>query len=592
MSRLVRRDCVLWCLHTNRIALSAILSLTLVANGVTQTKSAGAEPFLVGHWKLNGDAKDSSGNGHDGVNHGVDLANGQFSGRGAYIEIPDAPGLRMGQENFTITAAVNIAGQLDDVIGDIVSKFDSNARKGFTLTVNASNGGYNSMSNSRHLFFGTDSAMSGQWMDCGRPGGVSHNSDALTVFEGDLYIGTSDAPTVESWAHVYRYRGGKEWEDCGRLGAAKTRGVYAMCEHNGDLYAATSASHGPQPKTVDVGRVYRYRGGLEWEDIGQPGENYRLNSLASYKGRLYVCGFNIGPDPGHVYVLEDNGQWKAIGEFNGWPHTMAVHDGRLFTAYPQGEVYAYDGNAWENLGNPYVTREECNQIHSLGVYQGELYAGTWPKGKITVWRGGKWVDMGQPGDCTEVIGLTVYNGCFYAGTIPRAEVFRLENNHWASIQRLFNPPGFEPVPVGSRDWARVSDWSRSSSISVYQGKLFASTASCHRTMVEAPLPPAEETRGNVYAYSTGVSASHDRNLGAGWKTISAVRDGKQLRLYVNGELVSSSDKAIETPDVSNEAPLLIGFGPQSHFCGQLRDVKLYSRALSENELPRSAPQNF
>ena len=32
-----------------------------------------AEPGLVGHWKLQGDCRDYSGNGNDGVNHGVDL---------------------------------------------------------------------------------------------------------------------------------------------------------------------------------------------------------------------------------------------------------------------------------------------------------------------------------------------------------------------------------------------------------------------------------------------------------------------------------------------------------------------------------------
>ena len=59
----------------------------------------------------------------------------------------------------------------------------------------------------------------------------SHSSDALTVFEGNLYAGTSDAADVDDWAHVYRYRGGTEWEDCGRLGTAKTRGVYALVVH-------------------------------------------------------------------------------------------------------------------------------------------------------------------------------------------------------------------------------------------------------------------------------------------------------------------------------------------------------------------------
>jgi len=55
------------------------------------------------------------------------------------------------------------------------------------------------------------------------------------------------------------------------------------------------------------------------------------------------------------------------GEFKGWPHAMAVHAGKLYTAYPQGEVYAYDGADWENFGNPFASLDECNQIHSLGV---------------------------------------------------------------------------------------------------------------------------------------------------------------------------------------------------------------------------------
>src|SRR5262249_42216550 len=156
---------------------------------------------------------------------------------------------------------------------------------------------------------------------------------------------------------------------------------------------ATSASHGGQPATIDFGHVYRYTGDKNWEDIGQPGKNFRLNSLASFGGKLYVAGFNIGPDPGHVYVYEGDKNWRECGQFNGWPHTLAVHDGRLFAAYPQGEVYAFDGSTWENLGNPLGTFSECNQIHSMGVYRGELYIGSWPKGKVAVWRDGKWIDL-------------------------------------------------------------------------------------------------------------------------------------------------------------------------------------------------------
>lgn len=55
-----------------------------------------------------------------------------------------------------------------------------------------------------------------------------------------------------------------------------------------------------------------------------------------------------------------------------------------------------------------------------------------------------------------------------------------------------------------------------------------------------------------------------------------------LNLYVNGELVASN--AAETLDVNNDAPLRIGVGPQSYFKGKLREVRLYRRALKDDEV--------
>jgi hypothetical protein len=355
-----------------------------------------------------------------------------------------------------------------------------------------------------------------------------------------------------------------------------------MVVHDGELYAATSASHGGQPPEMNFGRVYRYQGKHKWEDIGQPGENYRLNSLASYKGKLYVTGFNIGPKPGHVYVLDGDHHWKQCGEFKGWPHPLAVHAGKLYTAYPQGEVYAYDGSNWENLGNPFSSLDECSQIHSLGVYQGELYIGSWPKGKVAVRHDNKWIDLGSLGDATEVIGLTTYNGSLYAGTIPRAELFRFDGPRgWSSIRRLFDPAGFQPVPVGSGAKA-VQDWSRASSLTVYQGKLFVSTATCYRTLIDPPQDGG--MRGKVFSFQTGSCVSTDRDLGDGWKHVAAVRRGKELQLFVDGARVASATSDRPSLDMSSDAPLRIGFGPQGYFDGKIRDVRLYDRALSEERI--------
>jgi hypothetical protein len=201
---------------------------------------------------------------------------------------------------------------------------------------------------------------------------------------------------------------------------------------------------------------------------------------------------------------------------------------------------------------------------------------------VAVLRQGKWVDLGQLGDATEVIALTVYNGCLYAGSIPRAEVFRLDrDNRWTSVRRLYDPPGFQPAPVGSGDKS-VQDWTRASGFAVFQGKLFASTATCYRELIDPAV--SDETRGEVYAYAAGEAVSLDRDMQAGWRRVAAVRRGRQLSLYVDGRLAATQQNEGEPLDISNSVPLQIGFGPQAHFTGRIREVRLYNRALRAEEV--------
>jgi hypothetical protein len=552
------------------------LSILMTPNCATWA----ADDGLVAYWKLQGDCRDHSEKQNNGQNHHVDLNTGSFNGSDAYIEVENSKSLRLGEADFSITAEVYTEKDMRGAFGTLVSKFDSSSRRGINLALCSNSSGYNGQSDVRQLFCGLDDGTKGEWTECGHPNEKTHISDSLTVFNGELYAGTTDGPDQKDWAHVYRYQGGKNWEDCGRLGTGHTRGVYAMVVHDGALYAATTASHGAQPPEMDFGHVYRYRGEHNWEDIGQPGENFRLNSLASFKGKLYVCGFNIGPKPGHVYVYEGDKTWKECGEFDGWPHALAVHAGKLYTAYPKGEVFAYDGSNWKSLGNPFGTLDECNQVHSIGEYRGELFVGTWPKGKVAVLHNDKWVDLGRLGDATEVIGLTVFNGSLYAGSIPRAEVFRFDGpEQWFSVRRLFDPPAYQPVPVGSGA-KQVQDWSRASSMTVFQGKLFVSTATCYRTMIDPPQDGG--MRGNVYSFATGSCVSDDHDLGNGWKHVAAVRHGKELKLFVDGEVVASSANTGPPVDLSCEAPLRIGFGPEGYFEGKMREVRVYNRSLSDD----------
>jgi len=75
----------------------------------------------------------------------------------------------------------------------------------------------------------------------------------------------------------------------------------------------------------------------------------------------------------------------------------------------------------------------------------------------------------------------------------------------------------------------------------------------------------------------------DRDIQPGWRRVAAVRRGRTLTLYVDGRLGATMESD-EPLDVSNESPLQIGFGPQAHFAGKIREVRLYNRALGKNEV--------
>src|SRR6476620_2991657 len=197
----------------------------LVLTWLCQVRATCADPGLVGHWKLQGDCRDSSGHGNDGVNHGVDLDHGAFDGAQAYIEIPSSDSLKLGKGDFAICAWVYTEKELDDIVGDVIDKYDPAQRRGITLTVNSSAGGYQSQGTDRHVHFGIDNAQMTEWKDCGHPNPASNYvSNSMTVYKGHLYVGTSEGKDKLDWSHVYRYEGGQQWTDCGHVGEGRTTG--------------------------------------------------------------------------------------------------------------------------------------------------------------------------------------------------------------------------------------------------------------------------------------------------------------------------------------------------------------------------------
>jgi hypothetical protein len=521
--------------------------------------AAAAPGGLIGDWRLRGDARDSSGMGHHGENRGVSFTGqgAKFDGQAAHIEVPDRPALRLGTGDFTISARICTVRDLDDVAGDIASKYDPSTRRGFTFGVKT-NAVTFSQSNDRQLQFGIDSGRAAEWQDCGRPGNCIFVM-GLIAFDGTLYAGTCEAGQDEA-GHVYRYAGGGTWLDCGA--PHRSNAVSSLAVYEGKLYAgATRYNLGgsalqASPNDVPGGRVFRYDGSRKWTDCGRLGDSVAISGMAVYRGRLYAGSLYA---PAGTFRYEGGQRWVSCGTPGGRRvEAMAVYNGGLYgTGYDAGEVYRFDGNRWTTIGR----LPETTQTYGFAVHEGKLYVSTWPNARVFRYDGDdNWVDCGQLGGEKEVMGLAVYNGKMYGGTLPLAEVYRYESGrNWTRTGRLDATPDVK--------------YRRAWSMAVYQGKLFCGT-----------LPS-----GRIYSFEAGRSVTGDRTLAPGWRHVAAVRAGGILKLYVDGKPEARSTP-FETGayDISSSQPLKIGFGGHDYFNGEMRDVRLYARALEDREIGAEA----
>lgn len=541
-----------------------LLSLWLAGPLTTPVVLAGDEG-LIGHWKFSGDANDSSGLGNHGKAIAVDLtASGpggtpggaaRFDGMASYVEVPADPRLGLGTGDFTLAVWAHTEGALDDVLGDLVSKYDPATRRGLNWGLRSGAGTTNSQSNDRNLQFGIDAGTEPAWSDVGRPGNAVYVM-AMAVHDGALYVGTCEAGAGET-GHVYRYDGGSSWVDCGS--PDRSNAVTSLAVHDGKLYAGTgryrlAGSSLPESTNANLGgKVFRYDGEGAWADCGRLTDAEAVGGLVVFRGDLYAsslykpAGFfryrggdswERGPLP------EDGRRVVALGVFNGYLYA---------TSYDSCSVARFDGTNWE----PLAVLEPTGQTYSFEVHRGELFVGTWPNGQVFRFdQGRRWVSAGRLGSELEVMGMAVHNGKLYAGTLPLAEVYRLEGDaRWTRTAQL----DLTPEVRYRRAW----------SMAVFGGRLFCGT-----------LPS-----GRVHALTVGRSVSHDRPLGPGWRHLTAVRRGGRLSLHVDGKTVATSSPSDAAPlDLTNQEPLRIGLGAHDHFRGSLSDLRLYNRALSEREI--------
>lgn len=555
------------------LATACFLCLTVAAGApvnslwAAEPQAAGKAPKLIAHWPLAGDAKDVSGSGlHAQIRGAVDFgAAGPgekprtaagFNGRDAYLEVPLAPALRWGTEDFSISAWVESPEKTDDVPGDILSQYDAARKRGLQLTLKSSAGVATTQANYRQLQFGIDNDQQTPWTDCGRPG-QALLAFALTAYDGQLYAGTCEPGEGQS-GRVYRYGGGQKWIDCGAPTEANS--VTALAEWDGRLYAATGkyrlgGSALEESKNAHLGgHVLRYEGDQKWTDCGQLPGVEAVGGLAVYNGSLYASSLY---KPAGFFRYDGGTKWTDCGTPGRRVEALGVYNGYLYaTSYDGGVVFRYDGRTWQDcgqLGSP----EENSQTYSFAVYGGRLYVGTWRSGRVYRFEDlNRWTDVGRLGQELEVMGMLVHNGRLIAGTLPLAEVYAFEGGTtWRQLARLDHTPDV----TYRRAWTMAE----------FGGRAYCST-----------LPS-----GHIHAYQAGRVASADRAFPGGWHHVAAVKQGGKLNLYVDGKVVAESaefDRAAY--DLTADAPLRIGLGTSDYFHGRISQVRLHAGALTAGEI--------
>ena len=527
---------------------------------------ASADNDLIAYWKLASDSRDSV-SGRVAVNHGVRFQDDHavFDGIDNWLEVPAGNVPVIGDSEFSVAVWIHTDEELDDVLGDVITHFDPADRRGFTLSLMNYLGVTSAQSNWRNVLFGIDSGqVDSAWTDCGRPG-TNMQVKSLVVFDGDLYAAVWE-PDAAKAGHVYRYAGGTRWVDCGS--PDKANALCGMAVYKGRLYAGSELYSGGgsslplSPNEHHGGRVYRYEGESRWTDVGKIADVRSVSGLAVYKGQLFAGTGTTGawrdtPRTRGMYRFDGLGKWTSCGCPDLRVVHLSVYNGHLFgLSYDAGGFFQYDGGQnWTRLGPV----PDTTQVYSTAIYEGRIHAGTWPSGSVYRFEGPqKWINTGRLGDEKEVMGMAVYNGKLYAGTLPLADVYRYDGlNNWVSTGRVDTTPDVRY----RRAWVTA----------VYNGKLFCGT-----------LPS-----GHVMSLEAGKSVTHDRALPPGWHHLVAVKDKTRLRLYIDGKQVAESTEFDPANyNLRNDQPLKIGFGQHDWFNGRMKELRIYSRALSPDDVLR------
>lgn len=413
----------------------------------------------------------------------------------------------------------------------------------------------------------------------------------LSSGQGYLYGGLSG---VTGSAQVWRYNG-SSWSIIGGQGLNNSwdpyvyESVISMTSYNGQLYVGLGT-------TASDADVWRWNG-TSWQQVGGDGlnsswgANYEeVSAMVSYGGYLYA-GIGISNSEGEVYRW-DGTSWTKIGGDginSGWPlnydrvSSLAVYNGEIIAglggAAGEGEAWKWNGSSWAKIGGDGLNNgwdATIEHIYAMTSYNGKLYAGlglTTDDAEVWEWDGSSWTKVGGDdvnsswtGGTYEVVStLSTYNGNLFVGignTAGDGEVWRLASNgSWSKVAGNNLNSG----------WGNLIE--EVQALNSYKGKLYAGIGNT------ANADAAVWSYGN-----NGYLQSDTASFNTDWRHIAATYNGTTMRLYINGELDSSTNVSISMPDSGKD--LLIGqsYGgreqgkAQGYFAGLIDEVRISSTA--------------
>lgn len=243
---------------------------------------------------------------------------------------------------------------------------------------------------------------------------------ALTSLQGDLIFGGN-------FTVLYPFVAMHNGNNFAPLGAGFNQGVNGLAVYNGELYAAGVMTMSGATALSNVAKW----NGTAWEDVGG-GTDFNVFCVEVWNGELYVAGSftTAGGMPALRIARWDGSSWQAVAGGVSSPMNNPAYV-RELRATPNGLLIGgrfeeVDGQAGSNLAiwdgttlSPYGNLSLSDEVHAIGVYQGEVYFSTMSFGVGAI---GKLFGPGTVG----VEGISV-DSEFTVYPNPASEIIQLQN---------------------------------------------------------------------------------------------------------------------------------------------------------------------